>query len=90
MGWYIGLSQDFDAWFRDLEDDDQEAVVVAVEQVKELGANLDDSPLVRPVRRGRRRNMRELKVAGREVVVRFTFDEHGPSILLHAGSSSTR
>jgi hypothetical protein len=42
----LGLSEDFDSRFRTLDDGDQEAVVVAVERVKRLGADLDASPLV--------------------------------------------
>jgi hypothetical protein len=51
MGWDIGLSRDFDAWFRDLDDSEQEAIVAAVEQrLNEVGDDIDAARSVGRVR----------------------------------------
>ncbi len=90
MGWDIGLSDEFEAWFRDdLSDDEQEAVVVAVELLKELDHDLNSS-LVRRVRGSRRRYRRELHAPGADQpVVPFTFDPKRGEIVLLAGRSTS-
>ena len=83
-----GFPRDFDAWFRTLDDGDQEAIVIAVEQVKRHGIDLDSSPLVDDIGPSRRPNQRELRVKGGQLRVRFTFDRTGPLTRLHSGSGS--
>jgi hypothetical protein len=86
MEWVIGLSPEFDAWFGELTDDEQEAVVAAVDLLKEHGYNLP-SPLVTRVKGARRRHLRELHpVRAPELRMRFTFDPERATITLLAGS----
>jgi hypothetical protein len=85
MEWVIGLSPEFDAWFRELTDDEQEAVVVAVNMLKGHGYDLQ-SPLVTRVKGSRRRNLRELHALGAPLLhMQFTFDPERATITLLAG-----
>lgn len=86
MSWEIELSAEFDEWFRELEDADAEAVVAAVDLLKEHDGDLQP-PLVTKVRRSRRRYLRELHPPlAPELAVRFTFDPNRPCIVLLAGA----
>lgn len=84
MVWDIALSQDFDAWFGDLEDPEQEAIVLAVEVLKDAGDNLDAAPFVHHRHGSRQRYARELHVNGNGLDVPFTYDPKGSTILLLA------
>jgi len=65
MGWDVGLSQDCDAWFRTLDDGDQEAVVDAVEHVKGLATTLTLRHSSAGAPRGRvAGTLRELRITG--------------------------
>jgi hypothetical protein len=87
MSWDIELSAEFDAWFRELDDADAEAVVAAVDLLKEQEGDLEP-PLVTKVRRSRRRYLRELHPPlGPGLAIRFTFDPNGPGIVLLAGAN---
>jgi hypothetical protein len=89
MSWEIELSAEFDAWFRELDDADAEAVVAAVDLLKEHEGDLEP-PLVTKVRRSRRRYLRQLHPPiAPELAIQFTFDPHGPCIVLRAGASPT-
>ena len=89
MSWDIELSDEFDEWFRELEDADAEAVVKAVDLLKEHEGYLQP-PLVTKVRRSRRRYLRELHPPlAPGLAIRFTFDPNRPSIVLLAGASPT-
>ena len=85
MSWDIELSEEFDAWFGELADSEQEAVIRAVDRLKELGDNLDSVSFVGLVKRSRRRYLRELDADGRGLVVPFTFDPKTSEITLLAG-----
>lgn len=88
MEWVIGLSPEFDAWFGELTDDEQEAVVVAVNLLKEHGYDLQ-SPLVTRVRGSRRRHLRELHATGApQLRMQFTYDPERATITLLAGDWS--
>ena len=88
MAWDIGLSDNFDVWFTGLDDSEQEAIVVAVNRLKEVDDNLDAAPFVGRVRGSRRCDVRELRVDGSDLTVRFTFDRRRQVIELHAGGAS--
>jgi hypothetical protein len=84
MSWEIGLSQDFDTWFRDLDDDDQEAIVAAVDRLKDVD-DVDSATFVGRVKGTRRRYLRELHTNGDGLAVPFTFDAKARNIILLAG-----
>ena len=85
MGWDIGLTQDFDVWFRALDDPEQEAIVAAVDRLKELGDDIDAAPFVGQIHGSGRRDMRELHANGGSLEVPLTYDRSTSTILLHAG-----
>jgi hypothetical protein len=86
MEWVIGLSPEFDAWFSELTADEQEAVVAAVNLLKEHGYDLP-SPLVTRIEGSQRRHLRELHTIGApELRMQFTFDADRATITLLAGS----
>jgi hypothetical protein len=89
MEWAIGLSPEFDAWFRELTDDEQEAVVVAVNLLKADGYDLQ-SPLVTRVKGSRRRNLRELHAIGAPLLrMQFTFDPERATITCSQGTGAS-
>jgi len=85
MEWVIGLSPEFDAWFRELTDDKQEAVVAAVNLLKEHGYDLQ-SPLVTRVKGSRRRHLRRTSPCWRrELRMHFTYDPDRATVTLLGG-----
>jgi len=85
MGWDIGRTQDFDDWFRDLDDPEQEAIVVAVDRLKELGDDIDAAAFVSHTHGSPRDNLRAPHTNGNGLEVSFTYDRRASTIALHAG-----
>jgi hypothetical protein len=89
MTWEIQLSEAFDYWFRELSDSAQEAIIAAVERLKELDDDLDSAPFVGRVKGAQRRPLRELGASGTGLVVPFTFDPKTCEIVLLAGREAS-
>jgi hypothetical protein len=88
MVWEVELAPAFDEWFRELGEDDQEAVVAAVDALKRQRDVLH-APMVGPARGKRRRARRELRVAA-GILVRFAVDSRRSAIILEGGERGGR
>lgn len=84
--WEVEYSDQFGAWYEDLDEEDQDAVVARVELLEQLGPALG-RPAVDNVHQSRHPNMKELR-AERALRVLFGFDPRRTAILLIGGGKS--
>lgn len=87
--WEVEATDQFNAWFDDLDKDDQAEVAVAIDKLAEQGPTLK-RPLVGEITSSRHKNMKELRrSAGRhDFRVLFAFDPRRTAILLLGGDKS--
>jgi hypothetical protein len=85
--WDVEYTEEFGAWWEDLEHDDQERLTAAVELLEELGPSLG-RPLVDTLKGSKHPNMKELRPG--TVRVLFAFDPRRTAILLLGGDKSGR
>jgi len=87
--WEVATTDDFDAWFADLDDDEQAEVIAKVELLKLLGPELR-RPHADTLNGSKHANMKELRADTRDHVLRvaFAFDPNRAAILLVGGSKS--
>jgi len=83
--WDVEYTEEFGAWWEDLEPDDQERLTAAVELLEKLGPSLG-RPLVDTLKGSKHPNMKELRPG--TVRVLFAFDPRRTAILLLAGDKS--
>jgi hypothetical protein len=83
--WDVEYTEEFGAWWEDLEPDDQERLTAAVELLEKLGPSLG-RPLVDTLKGSRHPNMKELRPG--TVRVLFAFDPRRTAILLLGGDKS--
>lgn len=83
--WDVEYTEEFGAWWEDLEPDDQERLTAAVELLEELGPSLG-RPLVDTLKGSKHPNMKELRPG--TVRVLFAFDPRRTAILLLGGDKS--
>lgn len=79
----IEYTDQFEAWWESLTDDEQESIDAAVELLEERGPGLG-RPLVDNVHQSRHANMKELRPAG-SIRMLFAFDPRRIAILLLGG-----
>ena len=89
MAWGVEYTDEFEAWWRDLSEEQQDAVAARVELLMEHGPNLP-FPYSSDVRGSRHGRMRELRTqqAGRPIRVFYAFDPRRTSILLIGGDKT--
>ena len=89
MAWEVEYTDEFGAWWRDLLEEQQDAVAARVELLMGHGHNLP-FPYFSDVRGSRHGRMRELRVqqAGRPIRVFYIFDPRRTSILLIGGDKT--
>ena len=86
--WDVETTDQFAAWYRGLEDNDEESVTVAVEQLQANGPALR-RPLVDVIKQSALKNMKELiPLGGRNIRILFAFDPRRTAILLLGGDKS--
>jgi len=83
--WDVEYTEEFGAWWEDLEPDDQERLAAAVELLEKLGPSLG-RPLVDTLKGSKHPNMKELRPG--TVRVLFAFDPRRTAILLLGGDKS--
>ena len=83
--WDVEYTEEFGAWWEDLEPDDQERLTAAVELLEKLGPSLG-RPLVDTLKGSKHPNMKELRPG--TVRVLFAFDPRRTAILLLGGDKS--
>lgn len=86
--WQVDYTDEFEAWWVDLTNEQQEALDARVMLVSEVGPGLR-RPVVAAIQGSRFRNMKELRVArGGILRVLFAFDPRQHAILLIGGDKS--
>lgn len=86
MKWEVEYTDQFEAWWNDLEPEEQEAIDAAVELLEERGPGLG-RPLVDNVHQSRHKNMKELRPTT-TIRVLFAFDPRRVAILLIGGDKA--
>jgi hypothetical protein len=86
--WEVEVTDEFLEWWRDLTDDQQEALIDRIDLVAERGPDLG-RPVVDRIQTSRHHNMKELRAAkGGALRVLFMFDPRRQVILLLGGDKS--
>jgi len=86
--WEVEYTDEFEAWWRELTQDQQEALDDRVMLLAEVGSTLR-RPVVGDVSTSRHNNMKELRVSkAGELRVLFAFDPRRCAILLLGGNKS--
>ena len=87
--WHIATTDDFDAWFADLDEGAQGEIIAKVELLKLLGPQLG-RPHADTLNGSKHANMKELRAETSDKVLRvaFAFDPVRTGILLVAGNKS--
>lgn len=87
MAWEIEYTDQFGAWFEDLGEEAQDAIIAAVDVLSERGPDLK-RPLVDIVKISRYPNMKELRPPGGNLRILFAFDPRRMAILLIGGDKT--
>src|SRR5687767_3700156 len=87
--WEIEYTDQFGDWFGELDADEQDAVVAAVEVLAERGPGLG-RPFVDTIKDSRHANMKELRPRGGNIRILFAFDPRRMPILLLGGDKTNR
>jgi len=85
--WEVEYTDEFGAWWQELDDDQQERVAAAVEVIEQGGPAVG-RPLVDTLERSRHANMKELRVGNLRAL--FAFDPTRRAVLLLGGDKSRR
>src|SRR5712692_5538974 len=85
--WDVEYTDQFDAWWYTLSDQEQEAVTAAVEALEDRGPALG-RPFVDVLHGSRHANMKELRPRGGHMRVIFAFDPSRTAILLIGGDKT--
>lgn len=84
MSWEVEHTDEFERWWDTLTAEQQDAIVAAVEVLKERGPALG-RPLVDTVAGSRHANLKELRPPAGHIRVLFAFDPRRIAILLSGG-----
>ena len=84
--WQVEFTDEFEAWWADLSESEQEAIVAAVGFLEEMGPSLR-RPFVDTIKSSRHSNMKELRsrFAGHQYRTLFAFDPKQHALLLIGG-----
>jgi hypothetical protein len=85
--WEVAYTDQFGAWWQELDDDQQERVAAAVEIIEQGGPAVG-RPLVDALEGSRHANMKELRAGNLRVL--FAFDPTRAALLLLGGDKSRR
>ena len=87
--WEVEYTDEFGAWWDQLDANEQESVAVSVELLRQMGPNLP-RPHVDTLKGSRHSNMKELRTQhlGRPLRTLFAFDPRRCAILLIGGDKS--
>lgn len=86
--WEVEYTDEFGAWYEQLDEQEQDMLVARVELLEELGPALG-RPTVDNVHQSRHPNMKELRAEG-GLRVLFAFDPRRTAILLIGGDKSAQ
>ncbi len=87
--WDVEFTDEFEAWWNTLEDDEQESLVVSVELLRQMGPQLS-RPHADTLEGSKHANMKELRTQhrGRPLRTLFAFDLRRCAILLIGGDKT--
>lgn len=87
--WHVATTEEFDAWFTELDDDAQAEIIAKVGLLKVLGPRLS-RPHADTLKGSRHANMKELRADTTDHVMRiaFAFDPERNALLLVAGDKA--
>jgi hypothetical protein len=85
--WEVEYTDQFEAWWLVLSEQEQEAVTAAVEALEARGPALG-RPFVDVIQTSRHQNMKELRPRGGYIRVMFAFDPRRTAILLIGGDKT--
>ncbi len=87
--WEVEYTDEFDAWWDQLDADEQESLAASVELLRQLGPNLP-RPHADTLKGSRHANMKELRTQhqGRPLRSLFAFDPRRRAILLIGGDKT--
>ena len=89
MAWEIEYTDEFGAWWDELDRVTRRRIISAVESLEERGPGLG-RPLVDTIRDSRHSNMKELRPIGGGIRILFAFDPRRMAILLIGGDKTGR
>jgi hypothetical protein len=87
MAWQTDTTSTFDDWFASLREDEQDAILAAIEKIEERGPGLG-RPLVDTIKKSRHQNMKELRPPIGNIRILFAFDRMRSAILLVGGDKT--
>ena len=87
--WQVEYTDEFEAWWDDLDVDVREAIGSAVDVLERLGPGCG-RPLVDTIKGSRHANMKELRPPAGNVRILFAFDPRRTAILLLGGDKTNR
>jgi hypothetical protein len=88
--WDVVYTDEFGDWFRELQEEQQDAVIARVELLEAEGPALG-RPTVDTIEGSRHPNMKELRVSkGGAIRILFAFDPRRQAVLLLGGDKSGR
>ena len=87
MAWEVEVTDEFTAWYGDLDLDDVDRVNTAVEYLAEHGPGLG-RPFVDTLNNTRHGNLKELRPRGGHLRIIFAFDPRRTAILLLGGDKA--
>lgn len=89
MGWEVEVTDEFVAWYDNLDPESQDSITAAVEFLEDIGPSLG-RPFVDTLQGCRYPNMKELRPPGGFIRVIFAFDPRRVAILLLGGDKANR
>ena len=89
MAWEIEYTDEFGAWWEELDRATRRRIISAVEVLEERGPGLG-RPLVDTISGSRHANMKELRPIGGGIRILFAFDPRRMAILLLGGDKTGR
>jgi hypothetical protein len=89
MHWEVLFHEEFDAWFRTLQEDEQDSIVTDLGVLAQFGPTLG-RPRVDTLKGSRLKNLKELRVrhTGNPIRVLFAFDPWQKAIVLVGGNKA--
>ena len=89
MPWEVEYTDEFGAWYEGLDEATQDAIIAAVEFLRDKGPGLA-RPLVDTLEGSRHPNLKELRPPGGHIRILFAFDPRRLAILLIGGDKRHR
>ena len=89
MSWDVEVTDEFKAWWKTLDDDEQESVTTIIQLLQARGPSLP-FPYSSDVRESRHGRMRELRIqhSGKPYRILYAFDPRRVAILLLGGTKA--